>query len=153
MIPRPLTLRPLTLRPVVPSGGRHSYTSFRGIAAGRLRQVIHAAPGSASVAIEPRWGRRKTLPVKVGKAEVAPPLPTVVCTLTVGSGCVRDGGHRSGHIRRGQKGQLPGAGASIRRSAPPGSSCTAIVSAGALVSLRSRCTSVPPGSTKPAPAA
>ena len=47
-----------------------------------------------------------------------------------------------------QKGQFPGAGASIRRIGPWGTSCTATVFATASVWLRIRCTWPPPGSTK-----
>jgi hypothetical protein len=52
----------------------------------------------------------------------------------------------------GQEVQPAGAGMSIRLAAPWGRNWTAIVSAGAFVSLRSMWTSSPPGSTKPLPA-
>jgi len=51
-----------------------------------------------------------------------------------------------------QKGQLPGAGVSIRLVASFGRIWTATVSAGPSVSLRNRCTWPLPGSTKPSPA-
>ena len=62
-----------------------------------------------------------------------------------------EGAGRAGDGRF-QDGQLVGCGSSIFLWAPCGRSCTAIVSAGMLLSFRSMCTSLPPASTNPCPA-
>ena len=86
-----------------------------------------------------------------GRAD-RPPLESerVICE-DHGASRPAEGAGRAGDGRF-QDGQLVGCGSSIFLWAPCGRSCTAIVSAGMLLSFRSMCTSLPPASTNPCPA-